>query len=161
MVRVQPQSFDIGAEIDALRNGDARIGALATFVGCMRDVNDGDNIRALHLEHYPGMTERGLAEIEREARTRWNLIDMVIVHRVGTLHPSDPIVLVIAAARHRNEAFSACEFTMDYLKTRAPFWKREHTARGTRWLGARVSDSAAAARWERADERRCEPVDGE
>lgn len=161
MIRVQPQPFDVGAEIDALRNGNAAIGAVASFIGYMRDVNDGDNIRALHLEHYPGMTERALAEIERAARERWDLIDIVIVHRVGTLHPSDPIVLVIAAASHRREAFSACEFTMDYLKTRAPFWKREHTARGVRWLDARISDSAAAARWERADERRCEPVDGE
>ena len=160
MVCVQPKPFDIGAHIDAVRKGDTRIGALATFVGCVRDINDGDDVRTLTLEHYPGMTERALTAIEHEARNRWDLIDVLIVHRVGKLRPADTVVLVVVAAAHRKEAFTACEFIMDYLKTRAPFWKQERTRHGTRWLDSRAGDRMAATRWQHAAANP-EVIDGE
>lgn len=147
-VRVQPQDFDAGAEIAALRAGDARVGAVAAFVGTVRDVNDGDGVSTLTLEHYPGMTERALEEIVAKARERWDILECLVVHRVGELRPLDQIVLVVVTSAHRGEAFAACEFVMDYLKTQAPFWKKESTPRGERWVGARASDDDAAARWE-------------
>jgi molybdopterin synthase catalytic subunit len=146
-VRVQTEDFDSGREIAALRAGDARIGAVASFIGVVRDLNDGDHIKTLFLEHYPGMTERELEKICAEARTRWKVYDTLVVHRVGELHPTDQIVLVVVTGAHRGEAFAACEFIMDYLKTRAPFWKREDTPNGTRWVEARTTDDDAAARW--------------
>jgi molybdopterin synthase catalytic subunit len=146
-VRVQDAAFDIGAEIDALRAGDPRIGAIATFVGTVRDANDGASVATMTLEHYPGMTERALADIVAEAQGRFDIVDALVVHRVGRLVPGDAIVLVAVTGAHRGAAFAACEFVMDYLKTRAPFWKKEATPDGERWVDARASDDAAAERW--------------
>jgi molybdopterin synthase catalytic subunit len=147
-VRVQHEDFDAGREIARLRSGNPGIGAIASFIGVVRDVNQGDAVAGLTLEHYPGMTEKALAKIVAEARSRWKVIDALVIHRVGTLQPTDQIVLVVVTSAHRGEAFAACEFLMDYLKTRAPFWKKERTPLGERWVDARASDDAAAARWE-------------
>ncbi len=149
LIRVQREPFDTGAVVDELRAGDPRIGAIACFVGLVRDVNDDSRVSAMTLEHYPGMTERALESIGEEALARWDLVDLAVVHRVGQLEPTDPIVLVAVASAHRGDAFAACEFVMDFLKTRAPFWKKEATAAGDRWVEARESDDAAAARWSR------------
>ena len=146
-VRVQQAPFDIGAEIDRMRTGDARIGAIATFVGTVRDVNDAASVSSMVLEHYPGMTERALEAIVDDAKSRWSIFDALVVHRVGRLDPTDAIVLVAVTSAHRQDAFAACEFIMDFLKTRAPFWKKESTAAGERWVEARQSDDDAAARW--------------
>ena len=146
-VRIQTEDFDAGREMAALRAGNAQIGAIASFIGVVRDVNDGDCVSSMFLEHYPGMTERELEKICAEAAVRWRLFDTLIVHRVGELQPTDQIVLVVVTSGHRGDAFSACEFIMDYLKTRAPFWKREETPEGARWVDARASDDDAAARW--------------
>jgi len=145
--RVQREDFDIGAEIAALRRADPGIGAIASFIGLVRDVNEGDAIAGMTLEHYPGMTEKALAGIVAEAKGRWNIIDALVIHRVGELKPLDQIVLVVVAGAHRGAAFAACEFIMDYLKTQAPFWKKEQTAQGARWVEARASDDQAAERW--------------
>ena len=145
--RVQHEDFDVGRELDALTRGRSDVGALASFVGLVRDANDGDAVRGMTLEHYPGMTEKALEEICAQAHGRWDLIDTLVIHRVGALAPGDRIVLVGVTSAHRGEAFAACEFIMDYLKTRAPFWKKEDTARGARWVDARESDDAAAGRW--------------
>lgn len=147
-IRVQTDSFDLGREVDALRAGRLDVGAVASFVGYARDINDGSGVTAMTLEHYPGMTEKALAALADEAATRWTLIDATIIHRVGRLLPGDPIVLVAVASRHRGDAFAACEYLMDALKTRAPFWKKEETPDGERWVDARASDDAAAARWD-------------
>ena len=147
-VRVQAEDFDLAAELTKLRLAKPGIGALVSFVGQVREVNDGDAINTLTLEHYPEMTQKALEAIEQEAKTRWNIIDSLIIHRVGTLQPLDQIVLVAVSATHRGEAFKACEFMMDYLKTSAPFWKKETTSQGERWLEAKVTDDAAKARWE-------------
>jgi molybdopterin synthase catalytic subunit len=146
-VRVQAQDFDTGRELEALTRGRTDVGAVASFVGFVRDVNDGHAIAGMTLEHYPGMTQNALEEICREAISRWDLIETLVVHRVGPLRPGDRIVLVGVSSAHRGEAFAACEFIMDYLKTRAPFWKREDTAEGPRWVEARASDDSAADRW--------------
>lgn len=146
-VRVQTDDFDVGVEIARLRAGNANVGAVASFVGIVRDVNDGAGVSLLHLEHYPGMTERALEQIVQTARERWDVLDALVIHRVGDLRPTDQIVLVAVTSAHRGEAFAACEFIMDYLKTQAPFWKREQTPSGERWVEARQSDDAAAARW--------------
>jgi len=146
-VSVQSEPFDIAAEQDRLRAGNPRIGAMVTFVGLMRDLSDGEAVEGMLLEHYPAMTERALREIVAEAGRRWDLLGVRVVHRVGELRPQDPIVLVAVAAVHRGEAFRACEFLIDYLKTRAPFWKKERTAEGERWVDARDSDAEAEARW--------------
>ncbi|HTP47944.1 MAG TPA: molybdopterin synthase catalytic subunit MoaE [Casimicrobiaceae bacterium] len=146
-VRVQTEDFDVSREIDALCAGDARVGAVASFVGLVRDVNDAAEVRKLTLEHYPGMTEKALAGIVAEAKSRWNISEALVVHRVGELAPGDRIVLVAVTGSHRGEAFAACEFIMDYLKTRAPFWKKEQTPAGERWVEARSSDEEKASRW--------------
>lgn len=146
-VRVQREDFDAGAEIAKLRANDPRVGAVASFIGVARDTNDGERVAAMALEHYPGMTERALEDIVAQARQRWNVIDILVIHRVGELKPLDQIVLVAVTGSHRGEAFAACEFVMDYLKTEAPFWKKETTPAGTRWVGARESDDAARDRW--------------
>ena len=146
-VRVQTGDFDVGAEMAAMRRGNPKIGAIASFVGVVRDLNEGADVAEMTLEHYPGMTEKALGEILAEARARWDIYDALIVHRVGTLKPTDQIVLVVVASGHRGDAFQACEFLMDYLKTRAPFWKKERTAEGGRWVDARKADDAAADRW--------------
>lgn len=146
-VRVQAQDFDAGAELATLRAGKPAVGAVAAFIGTVRDVNDGSGVSGLTLEHYPGMTERALQEIGEQAHARWDILDCLIVHRVGPLSPTDQIVLVGVTSAHRGEAFAACEFVMDFLKTRAPFWKKESTSAGERWVDARESDDEAAARW--------------
>ena len=146
-VRIQTAPFDAQAEADALRQGDHEVGAVVTFVGTVRDVNEGDAVTTLELEHYPGMTEKALEAIEAEARQRFDVRGIVIVHRVGPLAPGDPIVLVAVTSAHRGAAFDACRFVMDYLKTRAPFWKKERTPQGERWVEARDSDEDATAAW--------------
>ncbi|MFZ0106084.1 MAG: molybdopterin synthase catalytic subunit MoaE [Thiobacillus sp.] len=146
-IRVQSEAFDLGAEVDAMRAGRTDIGAIASFVGLARDLNEGSGVAAMTLEHYPGMTEKALAALVEEANSRWALLDVTVIHRVGRLLPGDPIVLVAVASSHRGEAFAACEFIMDFLKTQAPFWKKEETPDGERWVEARASDDAAAERW--------------
>ena len=146
-IRIQTEDFDAGAEIAKLRVGNPKVGAIASFVGVCRDVNDGESVATMTLEHYPGMTEKALAKIVDEAIARWRIIDVTVVHRVGELKPTDQIVLVVVSSGHRGDAFAACEFLMDYLKTRAPFWKKEQTPEGARWVEARSSDDDAAARW--------------
>ena len=146
-VRVQREDFDIGAEIAAFRRADAGIGAIASFIGLVRDVNDGEAVAGMTLEHYPGMTKKALAGIIAEAKDRWDIVDALVIHRVGELKPLDQIVLVVVTGAHRGEAFAACEFIMDYLKTQAPFWKKEQTSQGARWVEARASDDQAAERW--------------
>ena len=147
-ILVQADTFDLGAEVAAMSRGRTDIGAIASFVGLARDLNEGSGVAAMTLEHYPGMTEKALAALVDDACSRWTLLDVTVIHRVGRLLPGDPIVLVAVAGSHRGEAFDACEFIMDYLKTQAPFWKKEETAEGERWVEARASDDAAAARWQ-------------
>ena len=146
-VRVQSEDFDVAREIANLRAGDARVGAIASFIGTVRDVNDAAPIVAMTLEHYPGMTERSLEAIVAEARRRFDIYDALVIHRVGELRPTDQIVLVAVTSAHRGDAFDACRFIMDYLKTKAPFWKKEQTPDGARWVEARTSDDEAAAGW--------------
>ena len=146
-IRVQTEAFDLGTEVDAMRQGRTDIGAIASFVGLARDMNEGSGVSAMTLEHYPGMTEKALVRLVDDANARWALLDVTVIHRIGRLLPGDPIVLVVVASQHRGEAFAASEFIMDYLKTRAPFWKKEETLQGERWVEARASDDAAAARW--------------
>lgn len=148
MVRVQTGDFDISHEILQLRKGNAQIGAVASFIGLVRDINDNAAVSGMTLEHYPGMTEKALDKIIAEAKQRWEIIDAVVIHRVGKLQPTDQIVLVIVASRHRGAAFAACEFIMDYLKTDAPFWKKETTSTGEKWVEAKASDTQALTRWE-------------
>ena len=147
-IRVQTEDFDAGAEILRLRQNDPRIGAVASFIGLVRDINEGESVAGMTLEHYPGMTEKALAAIVEEAKRRWDIYGAVVIHRVGLLKPTDQIVLVAVTSAHRGEAFAACEFIMDYLKTQAPFWKKEETGAGARWVDARESDDQAARRWE-------------
>lgn len=151
-VRVQSEDFDLGREIEAMTRGRLEVGAVASFVGLVRDVNDGAGISEMTLEHYPGMTEAALEDIVAQARGRWDVMDVLVIHRYGRLLPGDRIVLVVVTSAHRGEAFAACEFIMDYLKTRAPFWKKEVTPQGTRWVEARNSDDRAAERWAPARE---------
>ena len=146
-VRVQSEDFDAGHEIARMRDGDLGIGAIASFIGAVRDVNDAAPITGMTLEHYPGMTEAALEEIVADARRRFDIRDALVIHRVGALAPGDQIVLVVVTSAHRGPAFDACEFVMDYLKTRAPFWKKERLPDGERWVEARASDDEAAQRW--------------
>jgi molybdopterin synthase catalytic subunit len=148
-IRIQEKDFDISAEIAALRKGDPRVGAVVTFLGAVRDMNDGSQVSGMTLEYYPGMTEKALQEILDQAKARWDIYQTLVIHRVGPLLPEDQIVLVVVTSAHRGEAFAACEFIMDYLKTAAPFWKKEDTPEGARWVDARVTDDAAMARWEK------------
>lgn len=146
-VRVQREDFDVGAELEALTQGNRAIGGVTSFVGLVRDIAGGAPVRAMTLEHYPGMTERQLQAIEAEACRRWPLDAVLIIHRYGRLEPGDRIVLVATASAHREAAFAACHFLIDWLKTKAPFWKLEETSSGARWVEAKSSDDAAAARW--------------
>ncbi|PLX76337.1 MAG: molybdopterin synthase catalytic subunit MoaE [Azoarcus sp.] len=146
-VSVQEADFDTGAEIAALSAGRPEVGAVASFVGLVRDISEGSEVSAMTLEHYPGMTEQALEDIVAEARRRWKLHGVRVIHRYGSLLPGDQIVFVGVAGEHRGESFEACAFIMDYLKTRAPFWKREETPEGARWVDARESDDSAAERW--------------
>lgn len=150
-IRVQAEDFDVGQELARLTEGNHAIGGLAVFVGLVRDLAGGSEISAMTLEHYPAMTEKMLAEIEAEAKERWPLEASLVIHRYGRLEPGDQIVMVAAASAHRQAAFEACEFLMDWLKTKAPFWKLEETEQGAQWVDARDSDDAAAARWVKKD----------
>ncbi len=147
MIRVQREDFDVGAEMAALTAGNHSVGGLAVFVGLVRDVAGEQALGAMTLEHYPGMTEKMLERIEAEANRRWALEASLIVHRTGRLEPGERIVLVAAASRHRQAAFDACQFLIDWLKTKAPFWKREDGPEGAKWVEARASDDSAAERW--------------
>ncbi|CAB3779655.1 hypothetical protein LMG28688_00896 [Paraburkholderia caffeinitolerans] len=146
-VRVQTGDFDLTTEVAQLRASNPAIGAVACFVGTVRDINDGSAVAGMELEHYPGMTEKALEGIVAEAQRRWPGIEVLIIHRVGKLAPLDQIVLVATTSKHRGDAFASCEFVMDYLKSEAPFWKKEETGEGARWVDARESDDAALARW--------------
>jgi len=146
-ISVQLEDFDAGHEIAAVRAGNPAVGAVASFVGVVRDVNDGAGVAAMTLEHYPGMTEKALTGIVEQARARWEVLDCTVIHRFGRLGPMDQIVFVAVASGHRGEAFAACEFIMDFLKTQAPFWKKEETPEGARWVEAKASDDSAAGRW--------------
>jgi molybdopterin synthase catalytic subunit len=150
-VRVQTEDFDLSAEVAQLRAGHPEVGAIAAFVGLVRDVNDGSFVSEMVLEHYPAMTQKALEGIVHQARTRWNIYDALVIHRVGRLRPTDQIVLVAVSSAHRGQAFEACEFIMDYLKIQAPFWKKEETPEGARWVEARSSDDTAASRWRKDD----------
>lgn len=147
MIRVQTEDFDIGAEITRITEGNTEIGGLASFVGLVRDYAGDEKISAMTLEHYPGMTEKKLEALEAEARERWQLQDVLIVHRYGRLEPGDRIVLVVTASPHREASLESCQFLIDWLKTKAPFWKLEATQSGAKWVAARNEDDEAAGRW--------------
>ncbi len=156
MIRVQRERFDVGAELAALTAGRRDVGGLASFVGLVRDMSGDAAVGAMTLEHYPGMTERKLAEIEAEARARWHLQESLIIHRTGRLEPGDAIVLVATASAHRTAALESCQFLIDWLKTQAPFWKYEEGPEGPRWVEARASDEKAVARWRETESRTAE-----
>lgn len=159
-VRVQTADFDLSTEVAALRAGQGQVGAVVAFVGTVRDMNEGSAVSQMELEHYPGMTEQALEDIILRAKNRWPLLDTLIIHRIGPMLPQEQIVLVAVTAKHRGEAFAACEFIMDYLKTEAPFWKKEQTPAGARWVDARVSDDHALAKWGGFDAAAGGPVSG-
>ena len=146
-VSIQTQDFNLAAEVDALKKDDKRVGAVCTFMGTVRDRNDGLNVSSMELEHYPGMTEKAIEAMIDEALKRFDIFGARVVHRVGLLQPLDQVVMVAVTSAHRAESFKACEFLMDYLKTQAPFWKKEQTPEGARWVDARVADDAALAKW--------------
>ena len=146
-VAVQTETFDLNAEVAALYLNNPKVGAVVSFLGLVRDINEGQGVSTLSLEHYPGMTEKSLEKIVAESSQRWEVLDATVIHRIGTLQPTEPIVLVAVASGHRGDAFAACEFIMDFLKTRAPFWKKEATPAGEHWVDARESDDRAALRW--------------
>jgi molybdopterin synthase catalytic subunit len=147
-VRVQTEDFDVSRELARLRGDNRSVGAVAAFIGTVRDVNDDARVASMTLEHYPGMTEKALAAIVETAKSRWDIVDALVIHRVGALAPSDQIVLVGVTSAHRGDALAACEFIIDYLKTQAPLWKKEETSEGARWVEARAADDDAAARWQ-------------
>ena len=149
MILVQSADFDVGLELKKLTEGNRKVGAVTSFVCLVRDIAEKDNISAMVLEHYPGMTEKQLADIEHEANKRWDLNSSLIIHRYGRLEPGDNIVLVACASAHRESAFDACHFLIDWLKTKAPFWKLEETSEGGRWVEAKTKDDIATARWEK------------
>lgn len=151
-VRIQTEAFDVGAELKLLRtkedgSWDTRVGAVATFIGTVRDLNEGDSVATLTLEHYPGMTESSIEDIISQAQNRWPLFAVRVIHRIGTLQPADEIVWVGVSSAHREAALEACAFIMDFLKSRAPFWKKEDTSKGARWVEARAKDEEALKRW--------------
>ncbi len=146
-VRVQTEDFDLSTEIANLRQQAPKVGAVVTFLGTVRDLNEGEQVAEMELEHYPGMTEKSLEHIVAQAKARWDIFDALVIHRVGPLKPLEQIVLVAVTSAHRGEAFDACEFIIDYLKTLAPFWKKEQTPNGARWVDARVTDDEAMQKW--------------
>ena len=146
-VRIQTADFDLSTEIAALRAGDLEVGAIVSFVGTVRDMNEGTQVNSMELEHYAGMTEKALADIIVEAKSRWSIHEALVIHRIGKMLPGEQIVLVAVTGQHRGEAFAACEFIMDYLKTAAPFWKKEATPAGEHWVDARSTDDEAMERW--------------
>jgi molybdopterin synthase catalytic subunit len=147
-VRVQRQDFDVSCELAKLQAASSQVGAMVSFIGLVRDINEGSSVASLELEHYPGMTEKCISAIVDEAVARWQLLGVTVIHRIGKLAPCEQIVFVASSSQHRAAAFSACEFIMDYLKTRAPFWKKELTADGERWLDSRTADLEAAQHWQ-------------
>ena len=147
-VSIQTADFDLAQEVQALRNADKRIGAICTFTGTVRDINDGSNVSSMELEHYPEMTEKAIEAMIDEAFGRFDIFGARVVHRIGFLQPLDQVVMVAVTSAHRAESFKACEFLMDYLKTEAPFWKKEQTPKGMRWVDARFSDDAAMRKWD-------------
>lgn len=149
-VRVQHEDFDVGMELTTLRRARKDIGAVASFIGQVRDFSEGDAVAGMTLEYYPGMTEKALTQIVDQAKQRWDIFDALVIHRIGELSPLDQIVLVAVSSAHREEAFSACQFIMDYLKTEAPFWKKEETPSGARWVEAKASDDSARERWNKS-----------
>ncbi|MBA5687173.1 molybdenum cofactor biosynthesis protein MoaE [Rugamonas apoptosis] len=149
-VRIQEADFDLTAEVAALRAGQPGVGGLVTFVGTVRDLNEGASVAEMELEHYPGMTEQSISTIIEQARQRWPIFGALVIHRVGPLRPMEQIVLVAVTSAHRGESFAACEFIIDYLKTEAPFWKKEQTPDGARWVDARVTDETALDKWRTA-----------
>jgi molybdopterin synthase catalytic subunit len=149
-VRVQTEDFDLSTEVAQLRRHSPKVGAVVTFIGTVRDLNEGEQVAEMELEHYPGMTEKALQDIVDQAKSRWEIFDALVIHRVGPMKPLEQIVLVAVTSAHRGEAFDACEFIIDYLKTQAPFWKKEQTPSGARWVDARVSDDEAMAKWDRS-----------
>lgn len=146
-VRIQAEDFDLSTEVAQLRAANPKVGAVVTFVGTVRDLNEGESVAEMELEHYPGMTEQSIAAIIEQARQRWPVSGALVIHRIGPLKPMAQIVLVAVTGAHRGEAFAACEFIIDYLKTEAPFWKKEQTPSGARWVDARVSDDVALRKW--------------
>ena len=149
-VRIQAEDFDLSAEVARLRAANPKVGAIVTFLGTVRDLNDGASVAEMELEHYPGMTEQSISAIIEQAKKRWPVSGALVIHRIGPLKPMEQIVLVAVTGAHRGEAFAACEFIIDYLKTEAPFWKKEQTPAGARWVDARVSDDAALQKWNSA-----------
>ncbi len=149
LIRIQEADFDLTTELTNLRKGDLQVGAVVSFLGTVRDMNEGSQVKGMTLEHYPGMTEKALQAMIDQAKSRWDIRNTLVIHRIGPLTPEDQIVLVAVTSAHRGEAFAACEFIMDYLKTAAPFWKKEETPEGARWVDARVTDEAAMARWKK------------
>ena len=149
LIRIQEADFDLSTELTNLRKGDLQVGAVVSFLGTVRDMNEGSQVKGMTLEHYPGMTEKALQAMIDQAKSRWDIRNTLVIHRIGPLTPEDQIVLVAVTSAHRGEAFAACEFIMDYLKTAAPFWKKEETPEGARWVDARVTDEAAMARWKK------------
>ena len=149
-VRVQTEDFDLSSEIAQLRMHTPKVGAVVSFIGTVRDLNEGEQVAEMELEHYPGMTEKALQDIIDQAKARWDIFEALVIHRVGPMKPLDQIVLVAVTSAHRGEAFDACEFIIDYLKTQAPFWKKEQTPAGARWVDARVSDDEAMAKWDQS-----------
>ncbi len=149
LIRIQEADFDLTTELTNLRKGDLQVGAVVSFLGTVRDMNEGSQVKGMTLEHYPGMTEKALQAMIDQAKSRWDIRNTLVIHRIGPLTPEDQIVLVAVTSAHRGEAFTACEFIMDYLKTAAPFWKKEETPEGARWVDARVTDEAAMARWKK------------
>jgi molybdopterin synthase catalytic subunit len=152
-IRIQTNDFDLSAEVARLRANQPEVGAVVSFVGTVRDINEGTSVAEMELEHYPGMTEKALDDIVQKARARWNIIDALVIHRIGPLKPMEQIVLVAVISKHRGTAFAACEFIMDYLKTEAPFWKKEQTREGARWVDARASDDRALAKWDASPDK--------
>ena len=149
-VRVQTEDFDLSSEIAQLRMHTPKVGAVVSFIGTVRDLNEGEQVAEMELEHYPGMTEKALQDIIDQAKARWDIFEALVIHRVGPMKPLDQIVLVAVTSAHRGEAFDACEFIIDYLKTQAPFWKKEQKPAGARWVDARVSDDEAMAKWDQS-----------
>jgi len=147
VVRVQAGDFDLGAELAQLRAANPKVGGIVSFVGTVRDLNEGAQVAEMELEHYPGMTEQSIQAIMEQAQARWPIYDALVIHRIGPLKPMEQIVLVAVTSAHRGEAFAACEFIIDYLKTEAPFWKKEQTPEGARWVDARLSDTSALDKW--------------
>lgn len=157
-IRVQTEDFDFAAELARLRLSNPKIGAVVSFLGTVRDLNDGSTVAQMELEHYPGMTEKALAAIVDQAKQRWDIFDALVIHRIGPLLPLDQIVLVAVSSAHRGDAFAACEYIIDYLKTEAPFWKKEHTDQGARWVDARSTDDEALAKWELEESGEQDPL---